>query len=121
MFPNGICLSCLLADEYYAAQARGEVAKPGEAGRNRSSQQEYLTTVAAIRDLVPGENKVTTTLPTSASLTSRFIKSPHGRNADRASLQRQFGGNTTYLCPMLKSPSVLCIPSPANKVPDSEN
>jgi hypothetical protein len=36
------------ADEYDVAQARGEVAKQGDIGRNRSSQQEHLSTVADI-------------------------------------------------------------------------
>jgi hypothetical protein len=35
---------CKLADEYDAAQARGEVAKHGEIGRGRSSQREHLST-----------------------------------------------------------------------------
>jgi hypothetical protein len=37
-----------LADEYDAAQERGEVAKQGDLGRNRSSQKEHLSTVTDI-------------------------------------------------------------------------
>ena len=39
---------CRLADEYDAAQERGEVAKQGELGRGRSSKQELLSTAADI-------------------------------------------------------------------------
>jgi hypothetical protein len=35
---------CRLADEYDAAQERGEIAKHGEIGRGRSSQREHLST-----------------------------------------------------------------------------